>query len=347
MTATAPASTIVVIGREAFQPWEATLRRIVRHTTPIRVVVIDGGSPRSVHRRIVELAEAHDFTLVRSDAVLAANESRNLAMRHVHTEFVVFVDNDTLVRDGWLDGLERCARETGAGIVSPAVLWGPTGSEEVHFAGGTCHLADEQGVRRLETRNVRMHQAPESLTELSREPTELAELHCVLIRTAALRDIDPFDETLTAAHDEHDLSLRLATAGYTSWLEPAVVVEYPHPKRLRLSDRLYYMPRWSDTWSERSYRSFNAKWRVTDTVTDAEFRAGHKARRVGRWPGAGHGWRGRARRATYKVRRGIDLLTTPLAARLQDRRRAQAAPPRVVRRASWDLDEAEARTGRR
>ncbi len=141
---TTPASTIVVVGREAFSPTPEMLLRIRRHTRdPLRVVVVDGGSPTPIRQRLEALAREHDFTLIRRDALVTANESRNLGLKHVDTEFVVFIDNDTLVDAGWLEGLERCARETGAGAVSPVVLSGPTGREEIHFAGGTCHIDSE------------------------------------------------------------------------------------------------------------------------------------------------------------------------------------------------------------
>ena len=121
------ASTVVVIGREAFSPTEATVRGIVANTTPpLRLVVVDGGSPRPAARRLELLARELDFTLLHSDAILSANESRNLGFAHVTTEFVVFVDNDLLVEHGWLEGLEQCARDTGADRIE--LYTGPYGS---------------------------------------------------------------------------------------------------------------------------------------------------------------------------------------------------------------------------
>jgi GT2 family glycosyltransferase len=332
------ASTVVVIGREAFSPTEETVRRIVAHTPPPRrLVVVDGGSPRSIARRLEALARELDVTLVRSDAVLSANESRNLGLAHATTEFVVFVDNDLIIGPEWLEGLERCCRETGAEFVTPVVLWGRSGLDEVHFAGGTCRIVDVDGNARLEDFGTRMNEPVSVVGDLEREPTELVELHCLLARRECLELIGPFDESFVAGREETDLSLLAARRGWTALLEPAVVVGYPSPKRLSARDYAYYLPRWSDAWSDRSFRAFHRKWGLGDDATGEPFRTGHRARRIGRWPGTEPGWPGHRRRLAWKVRRVLDLVVTPVAVVAADRRRRRAAPARVVHTASWDV----------
>jgi GT2 family glycosyltransferase len=331
-------TTVVVIGREAFSPTEQTVRRIVAETPPPRrLVVVDGGSPRRIARRLESLARELDFTLVRSDAVLSAPEARNLGLAHVTTEFVAFVDNDLIVAAGWLEGLERCARETGAAFVSPVVLWGPTGLDEVHFAGGTCHIVDDGGSRRLEDIGHRMHQPLSVVAKLRREPIELIELHCILARWACLDQLGAFDEAYLAGRDETDLSLEAARRGWSVWLEPAVVVGYPSPKHLRPSDYLYYLPRWSDAWWNRSLLAFRQKWGVENERDDV-YRLGHRQRRIGRFPGTKPGWAGRRVLAAWKIRRALDLAVTPALVIVADRRRRRARPARVVHAASWDVE---------
>ena len=331
------ASTIVVLGREVFSTTEGTVRRIAANTPPPRrLVVVDGGSPRATARRLECLARELDFTLMRSDAVLSANESRNLGLAHVTTEFVVFVDNDLIVAPGWLEGLERCARETGGEFVTPVVLWGTTGLDEVHFGGGTCRIVDVDGTPRLEDRGTRAHLPASAVGSMTREPTELVELHCLLVRRTCLERIGPFDEALVAGREETDLSLFAERYGWTAWIEPAVVVGYPSPKRLRPSDYLYYLPRWSDAWSDRSFRAFHQKWGLGDHATGEPFRRGHRMRRIGKWPGPQPGWRGRRARVAWKARRALDLVVTPAAVAITDRRRRRAGPARIVHAASWD-----------
>ena len=52
------------------------------------------------------------------------------------TEYVVFVDNDVLYTEGWLDRLVACADETGAEVVAPLTCQGLPAHTEIHHAGG-------------------------------------------------------------------------------------------------------------------------------------------------------------------------------------------------------------------
>jgi len=333
----APRSTVAIVGREAYSPTPATVGRVLERSGPSpRVVVIDGGSPKRISRQLARLAAECDLTLVRHDAVLGANEARNLALDHVTTEFVAFLDNDTLVEDGWLEGLERCARETGAVAVSPVVLWGPSARETIHFAGGECRIVTEPGGRRLLSHNAFMHQPADTVATLSRRSSELIELHCALVRTDALRTLGRFEERYIAGREEAEFSLVTAERGCTIMVEPAVVVGYPSPKRLEWTDLRYFAARWSDRWARRSFRVFNAKWSIDDPSTDDTFLEGHRVRRIGPWPGW-DGPDGRRAGLAWKARRAIDVVATPLAARAEDRRRTRAGATTVVHRASWDI----------
>ncbi len=183
-----------------------------------------------------------------------------------------------------------------------------------------------------------MHLPADAVAGLSREPTELTELHCILVRVAALERTAPFDESLVAGREEAHLSLALAAAGTTIWLEPSVVVGYPDaeaspplgPVVLPGSvERRVGRPR----RSTRSTPSGVSTTRRSTTSSSADTWSTES----GTWPATTSGWRNRADQLAWKRRRAVDVVATPLAARAQDRRRAKAPPPRVVHRASWDV----------
>ena len=334
---TEPRTTIAVVPRESYSVTPRMLEALMAHTpSPRRVVVVDGGSPRKVWRRLERLASAWDLTFVHRDAVITSNEARNLAMRHVDSEYVCFLDNDTFVDDGWLAGLERCADETGAWLVAPAVLWGRRDRWEIHYAGGSCRIVGDVESRRFDEHNTYMHRPVHVLSEHTRSRTEYVEAHCLLARVDALRRIGPFDECLVAAREHSTLSLQVRALGGEIWLEPSVVVRYPWPKRNTLADYRFYLPRWSDEWAERSFRRFNETWHLTDLGIDDIFRAGHLDRRLERRPEPGNGLRARSQHFVLRVRRGVDLVVTPLAVKVCDRRRARLGPARALHTASWD-----------
>ena len=330
-------TTIAVVPRESYSVTPKMLETLLAHTpAPRRIVVVDGGSPRWVRHRIERLASERDFTYVHRDAVVTSNEARNEAMRHIDTEYVCFLDNDSFVEDGWLTGLERCADETGAALVAAAVLWGRRARWEIHYAGGTCRVVSDGAARRFEEHNTHMHRPVGALDELTRAPTEYVEAHCMLARVDVVRRVGPFDEELVAAREHSTLSLQIRELGGDIWLEPSVVVRYPWPKRNTLSDYRFYLPRWSDAWADRSFRRFNDTWQLTDLTIDDVFREGHRDRRLEQKRETPDGLRGQARRIVRRTRGGLDRVVTPRVVEACERRRARTGPARVLHRASWD-----------
>ena len=332
-----PRTTIVVIPRESYSITPFMLETLLARTPePRRVVLVIGGSPRKVRRGLERLASEHDITFIHRDAVITPNEARNLAMAHVTTPFVSFLDNDTLVGDRWLEQLEQCADDTGASLVACPVLWGRNDRWEIHYAGGTCRISEEHGVRQFHEHNPLMHHPVGDLQALVRAPTEYVEPHCLLARVDVLRQLGTFDEELLVAREHSMLSLQVTAAGGEIWLEPSTVVLYPWPKRNTVSDYRLYLPRWSDEWAERSFRRFNDLMQLSDDAIDDIYRDGHRQRTLGGRPPRGSNLGARWGRMRYRARRAVTIVVTPVLVRAAERRRSRCAPAQIVHRASWD-----------
>ena len=98
-----PQVTIVVVPRERFGLAARSLRSIYEQSDiPFRLVYVDGGSPSGVRRYLERQAEERGFELIRTDHYLSPNQARNLGLRRVKSEYVVFIDNDVVVAPGWL-----------------------------------------------------------------------------------------------------------------------------------------------------------------------------------------------------------------------------------------------------
>ena len=106
-------TTVVVAPREQFGWTRPALESIFAHTeVPYNIVYVDGGSPAPVRRYLALRARQRGFRLLRTEHHLSPMEARALALPHVDTEYVCFIDNDVLVTPGWLARLVRCADET-------------------------------------------------------------------------------------------------------------------------------------------------------------------------------------------------------------------------------------------
>lgn len=336
-----PLVTIVVVPREQFSKAEASLESIYATTPqPFDLVYVDGNSPPALRDVLAAQAAVRGFTLLRTERYLTSNEARNLALPHVRTSYVTFVDNDVFVTPGWLDALVRCAEETGAWAVGPLYCYGTDGSSGkpwlIHTAGADLRIIDEGGRRLHEEHRHVLKPVAEVLPDLRREPIDLVEFHCMLVRRDALTRTGPFDERLLSFMDHMDFCMAVRQAGGAVYFEPEAVVTHLAPPPFAGIDIPYFLLRWSDAWLHESARYFAAKHGLradADLQGHVWFRNGHRRRLLG-------GLRRRIRgvfgkRALKLADKFVDgvvfgvLIEHTLVARMQRRRRsgARREPP--------------------
>jgi GT2 family glycosyltransferase len=256
--------TVVVVAREGFRRAPSCLRHLLRVTlTPYRLVYVDGGSPRTVSRRLARLVRTHGGVLIRSKRYLRPTRARNLGFQEVGTRYAVFIDNDVTTSPGWLEALVRCAEQTGAAYVSPIICIGSESPPVVHVAGGENRIVREGERRRLIERYAHAHQRlPEVLAEVDRQETTMAEFHAVLVRTDVLRRLGGLDESCPTAFEHNDLCLSVAAAAETGWLEPGSIVHYVPGAAADPTNFAYHLLRWSRAWIDESLEGFCAKWQL-------------------------------------------------------------------------------------
>lgn len=257
-------ATVVVVPREQFRVTQPSLESICAHTElPFNLVCIDGGSPRSTRRYLQLRARQRRFTLLRTEHFLSPTEARALALRHVDTEYVCFIDNDVIVTRGWLDYLVRCADETGAWAVGPLYCNQDPALGLIHMAGGLAHIREEAGRRSF----YAQHRFPKRLVsevrpQLRREPTELVEYHCMLLRTETFDKFGLQDSRYLSCAESLDICMQLRQVGYPVYLEPAAVVSNQQPPPFLGSGLPYYLLRWSDAWNRISLQRFRERWNL-------------------------------------------------------------------------------------
>lgn len=261
--------TIVFVPRERFSATLASLESIYRHTDqPFELVCVDGGSPPEVRDAIRAASERFGFSVVRTERVLAPNEARNLGAKHAtDSEFLLFIDNDVTVSEGWLDRLFVCAAETGADIVGPLYMIGEPGSDRIHMAGGEVSFPESDQGRGFLERHRHSHTPRAQAGPLHREAVDFVEFHCMLVKAEVFRAVGGLDEELLSMCEHTDFCLAAARTGAVTYFEPASVVTYSPPRRFQRGDRSFFLLRWSDDWNRRSAERFAAKWGVEDRTS--------------------------------------------------------------------------------
>ena len=184
----------------------------------------------------------------------------------IDTDYVIFIDNDVQVEEGWLDALVACADETGAGVVGPLYLWGNgIGPEKIHMAGGKLFESPAEGGRVLDEAHHLINADPRMVaSQLVRQPCDFVEFHCMLIRTDLLGDGSLLDPAIRCVHEHIDVALEAGRRGYPVYFEPASRVHYMAFSDYMLEDLDFFRGRWSPAEGEASLDAFSRKWNVVN-----------------------------------------------------------------------------------
>ncbi|WP_081403124.1 glycosyltransferase family 2 protein [Scytonema hofmannii] len=282
-----PLVTLIVVPRERFSYSRESLESIYKDTNyPFDLVYVDCGSPSDTRRYLEEQAQQKQFKLIRSEYFLSPNRARNIGRREVKTKYIVFIDNDVIVKPGWLEKLVQCAEETGAGVVGPLTCIGKPEHEIIHNAGGKVRIVPEIQGDKTVWRNKQkafFNGTPmaEVRDQLHRIKCDYVELHCVLVRTELFDRVDLLDEGLLNTREYIDLCLMATQAGSTIYCERESVVftdtlavgeaqknlasaGYIQGTQFQWSDLHFFMVRWSDAWELESLHYFRDKWNLSD-----------------------------------------------------------------------------------
>ncbi|WP_017318085.1 glycosyltransferase family 2 protein [Mastigocladopsis repens] len=273
---TEPVVTLVIVPRERFSCTQDSLESIYEHTDfPFKLIYVDGNSPAKVRRYLETQAQQKNFKIIRTDYYLSPNHARNIGLSQVDTKYLVFIDNDVVVSPGWLQALVTCAEETGATVVGPLMCEKKPLHQRVHFAGGECRIVtDIKGRRHLREKMYKQgHTVAELRPQLQRTQTELAEFHCVLVRTEIFKQIGLLDEAMLNTKEHLDFCMSVAQAGGTVYFEPDSLVTYVPGPPLEWTDIHFYMLRWSNAWTLASLNHIREKWNLAE---DGYFKTKYK-----------------------------------------------------------------------
>jgi len=263
-----PRVSIVVVPRESFAHSLRSLESLYETAAGVdfEVIYVDGSTPRRLRSKLQRAASERGFRLVSAEPPHTPNRMRNLGRSLARGEFIVFADNDLIYEDGWLARLVECAVETGADVVGPLICIGDPPFGRIHSAGGDAFVDERSGARSF--REVhRLMDVP--LTEkvmpvLVREPMNLVEFHCMLVRASIFDRIGPLDEELASAGEHWDLSMTVRGAGGRIVFEPASRVNQllPLPFTRDLSSVPFFLDRWAPRRNAQSMARICTKYDI-------------------------------------------------------------------------------------
>ncbi|MEO0852410.1 MAG: glycosyltransferase, partial [Cyanobacteria bacterium J06648_11] len=290
-----PTVTLIVGPRERFSYARESLESLYADTDyPFELVYVDAGSPNYIRTFLEKKSAEKGFPLLKSDYFISPNQARNTGLRYVlthkpDTDYVVFVENDVVVKRGWLTELVKCAEETHAAVVGPLTCIGRPEHQVIHNAGGRSYIEVE---RKPDGRTKRRIRQKAALTgraiadlpaeQLQRTKTDYAEFHCMLVRLSVFDQTGLLDEGMMATREHIDFCFMVTKVGGEIYSERTAIVtsdtlgiasnkvglektfgKFEIPD-FKWSDMPYFMLRWCDAWDLASLHHIRDKWNLAE-----------------------------------------------------------------------------------
>jgi len=189
------------------------LASLARYTDPRRaeLILVDDASTESFDPQI-HLGDV-PFTLLRNERRRSYSENNNAAAARARGEYLLLLNNDTLVTPGWLDGLMAVARaESRLGALGNKHLFPDSG--RIQHTG----MAFREDGRPL---HLHPGAAPEDPAVNYQREVSCVTFACVLIPTAVFRELGGLDEGYRNGCEDVDFCLRARAAGYRIIYTPA------------------------------------------------------------------------------------------------------------------------------
>jgi GT2 family glycosyltransferase/glycosyltransferase involved in cell wall biosynthesis len=274
-TSTQPRVSIVIPVYNKFAYTAACLRSLVEHNGAVsfEVIVVDDGSSDATPQRIVEIGGVR---VVRNAQNLGFVGSCNAGADCAKGEFVLFLNNDTVVTAGWLDALLRCFEEEPDCGVAGAKLVYPDG--RLQEAGGIV-FADGSGW------NYGRFDDPADPRYNYRREADYCSGAAILMRRDLFVQLGGFDARYAPAYyEDTDLAFAVRATGKKVFFEPrAMVIHFEGVtagtdtgsgmKRFQVINRDKFLQKWKNKLThqpapiERAGQAYAAaNWRARGRV---------------------------------------------------------------------------------
>jgi len=174
-------------------------------TDAARVIVVDDGSTTAITHPTA--------TVLRHDHTRGPAAARNTGWRAARTDLVAFLDADCRPEPNWLERLLPHFGDPHVAAVAPRILTNTAATLPTPLA-------------RYEEARPTLDRGEQEAIVRPRSPVPFVPTAALIVRRAALEELDGFDESFRFGEDV-DFVWRLSEAGWTVRYEPSVTVGHP------------------------------------------------------------------------------------------------------------------------
>jgi GT2 family glycosyltransferase len=206
--------SIIVVNHNGGSLLVDCLSSVFRHTNNFELILVDNASSDGSIETVVKLFP--QITSVKNEVNLGFAKANNLGIQASQGEWIVLLNPDTRVTDGWLESLAVCARAgKNVGIVTPKLMRKDekTIDSTGHSFDFRTALTGDRGAGEYD------HGQYEDVQEI---PS--CSFACALIARKVFDEVGFLDERMMIYYEDVDLCLRGRIAGWRVLYCPRSVV---------------------------------------------------------------------------------------------------------------------------
>ena len=243
-----PSISIVMLCHDQLPFTQAALGSIERFTgyPRLELILVDNGSGDETRQFLKGWAEVHPGAhVVRLERNLGFAMGNNAGIRRAKGDYVILVNNDVFVTDGWLMAMLRhFRRDARLGLLGPVT--NSTGNEAEVDIGA---YGDMEQMARLAARHVKRNFG-------RRTPMHTVHFFCVMISRPVLETVGLLDENFgLGLFEDDDYCARARNAGYDVACAEDVYVHHHHSATFGLLSQDHY-----DALFARNREYYESKW---------------------------------------------------------------------------------------
>ena len=251
-----PAASIIILTYNNLEMTRQCIDSIYARTSvPFELILVDNASADETPAYLARLkSEKPNVHLILNKENLGFAKGNNQGAEAAQGEYLVFLNNDTIVTRGWLKGLIRHLQEPKVGMV------GPVTNQSGNEARIAVSYENIPGMEAFAQHYTEQHQGK------SFEINMLA-FFCVVMRRSVWQDVGPLDERFgIGMFEDDDYALRVKKKGYKILCAEDVFVHHwgsASFSQLQLIDywskftenRKKFENKWGIRWQPHHYRS--------------------------------------------------------------------------------------------